>query len=237
VDKVIVKDGEVLPAWRDESTPEVNAERAVIPHTVDSALFYLMMSEGSTETTDFDAPDVFTDQTDILQITVDGTGANGGTVTEHDMQTVQLHFHCLKSGLADVHVEISFGGHFYPCDYAFTYECLSGGISGGDGGGMMSFILFVLICVACVGGCGYNFKVHGKQGIDAVPGIEIWQPMLVQARDGLQSLVGSASERLQQSRGGGDGGFGGSSAGYAPVGGTDEPVKGFQEEDESFGII
>jgi len=140
VDKVIVKDGEVLPAWRDESTPEVNAERAVIPHTVDSALFYLMMSEGSTETTDFDAPDVFTDQTDILQITVDGTGANGGTVTEHDMQTVQLHFHCLKSGLADVHVEISFGGHFYPCDYAFTYECLSGGISGGDGGGMMSFM-------------------------------------------------------------------------------------------------
>jgi len=51
------------------------------------------------------------------------------------MQTVQLHFHCLKSGLADVHVEISFGGHFYPCDYAFTYECLSGGISGGDASG------------------------------------------------------------------------------------------------------
>ena len=37
-----------------------------------------------------------------------------------------------QTGLADVHVEISFGNAYYPCDFAFTYECGMGAGALGD---------------------------------------------------------------------------------------------------------
>ena len=41
-------------------------------------------------------------------------------------------FNCFLQGLADVHVEISFANAYYPCDFAFTYECGMGEGALGD---------------------------------------------------------------------------------------------------------
>ena len=60
-----------------------------------------------------------------------GTAASGGMVDTQQMLMLQLDFHCYQTGLADVHVEISFANQYYPCDFAFTYECGMGS-SGGD---------------------------------------------------------------------------------------------------------
>ena len=114
--------------------------------------------QGHPPQQEVDTPDVFTDQPHILAVTMSGTAANGGLVdpsemlmlqvicsanvtprvhwsachtgtSSSDMLMRQLDFHCYQTGLADVHVEISFANAYYPCDFAFTYECGMG--SGG----------------------------------------------------------------------------------------------------------
>ena len=47
-----------------------------------------------------------------------------------------------QTGLADVHVEISFANQYYPCDFAFTYECgMGGSFSEGSSAGSVLFMV------------------------------------------------------------------------------------------------
>lgn len=85
---------------------------------------------------------------------------------------LQLDFHCYQTGLADVHVEISFSNQYYPTDFAFTYECGIGvsGLQGGGGVGMGSMLLLLLVGFLG-GGCAYNYQVLQKRGEDIIPGL------------------------------------------------------------------
>ncbi len=94
------------------------------------------------------------------------------------------HFR-FQTGLADVHVEISFANEYYPCDFAFTYECGMGestdAVAGGSGGGLF-FVLNVLGLCGCVVGCAYNYAVLQKRGEEIIPGIgELASPALPMA--------------------------------------------------------
>jgi len=179
ISKVVIKDGEVMPGWTDEDTPSVAHDRAVIPGDVDSATFYLMMADedlaGLPASQEVDAPDVFTDQPHILAVTMSGTAASGGSVDPEQMLMLQLDFHCYQTGLADVHVEISFANQYYPCDFAFTYECGMGSTAGDSKSDPLSvffMVSFLLVIAFCVLGCAYNYSVQQKRGEDIVPGIE-----------------------------------------------------------------
>jgi len=78
----------------------------------------------------------------------------------------------LQTGLADVHVEISFSNQFYPADFAFTYECGMGAASVGGGGGMgFGTMTLLLLLGFWGGGCAYNYQVLQKRGEDIIPGI------------------------------------------------------------------
>lgn len=213
ISKVVIKDGEVMPGWTDEDIPSVAQDRAVIPGDVASAVFYLMMADedlqGLPESQEIDAPDVFTDQPHILAVTLSGTAANGGLVDSQEMLMLQLDFHCYQTGLADVHVEISFANEYYPCDFAFTYECGMGessDVAGGGSGGGLFLILCLLGACTCVVGCAYNYAVLQKRGEEIVPGIEYLRrgrelvEGLMSRRSGLASSgggVGSSSEGYQ----------------------------------------
>mmetsp|Transcript_66846 Transcript_66846/g.139308 ORF Transcript_66846/g.139308 Transcript_66846/m.139308 type:complete len:396 (+) Transcript_66846:152-1339(+) len=179
ISKVVIKDGEVMPGWTDEDIPSVAHDRAVIPGDVNSAVFYLMMADedlqGHPPHQEIDAPDVFTDQPHILAVTMSGTAATGGLVDPQEMLMLQLDFHCYQTGLADVHVEISFANQYYPCDFAFTYECGMGGSSwehGGSASSVLFMVTFLLVVAFCVMGCAYNYAVQQKRGEEIVPGIE-----------------------------------------------------------------
>ena len=79
-----------------------------------------------------------------------------------------------QTGLADVHVEISFANEYYPCDFAFTYECGMGessDVATGDSGGGLLLVLCLLGACTCVVGCAYNYAVLHKRGEEIVPGI------------------------------------------------------------------
>merc|ERR1712100_647900 len=131
-----------MPAWRDDPRPEVAANRAVIPSSVTpKALFYLMMADGSTESTPIDPPDVFSDQPTLLSVVSGGTAAGGGSVNPEQMHSLELQFHCHGVGYADVHVEISFNNVYYPADFAFTYACEA--VTGGGGIGFFSFLIMI----------------------------------------------------------------------------------------------
>jgi hypothetical protein len=73
-----------------------------------------------------------------------------------------------------VHVEISFANEYYPCDFAFTYECGMGEsadvAAGGSGGGLF-FVLNLLGLCGCVVGCAYNYAILQKRGEEIIPGI------------------------------------------------------------------
>ncbi|EKX32769.1 hypothetical protein GUITHDRAFT_156235 [Guillardia theta CCMP2712] len=200
ISKVVIKDGEVMPGWTDEDIPSVAHDRAVIPGDVSSAVFYLMMADedlqGLPASQEVDAPDVFTDQPHILAVTMSGSAARGGLVDTRDMLMLQLDFHCYQTGLADVHVEISFANQYYPCDFAFTYECGMGESGSDKSNAFTVFVMvsFLLIVAFCVMGCAYNYSVQQRRGEDIIPGIEY----IHMARDLAEALM---------SRSGGVGGF------------------------------
>jgi hypothetical protein len=80
----------------------------------------------------------------------------------------------VQTGLADVHVEISFANEYYPCDFAFTYECGMGesaDVAAGGSGGSFFFILNLLGLCGCVVGSAYNYAVLQKRGEEIIPGI------------------------------------------------------------------
>jgi len=200
ISKVVIKDGEVMPGWTDEDVPSIAHERAVIPGDVNSATFYLMMADedlqGHPAQQEVDAPDVFTDQPHILAVTMSGTAANGGLVDPSEMLMLQLDFHCYQTGLADVHVEISFANAYYPCDFAFTYECGMGEGGIGDKSDSLSVLFtvsFLLVVVGCVMGCAYNYTVQQKRGEDIVPGIEY----IHMAKDMAETLMNRHGGQLQ----------------------------------------
>ncbi len=71
-------------------------------------------------------------------------------------------------------MEISFANEYYPCDFAFTYECGMGessDVAGGGSGGGLFLILCLLGACTCVVGCAYNYAVLQKRGEEIVPGI------------------------------------------------------------------
>lgn len=232
VSKVIVKDGEVMPSWKDVSTPEVTGTRAVIPSTARKAVFYLMMEEGSTETTTVGKPDVFTDQKDVLDIVTGGDVKDGGVVTSAKMSTLELDFKCKKVGLAQVHVEVAFNGLYYPSDFAFTYECenLS---SGWTPGGTFLFTFIMLGGVGFVGMCAYNYVTLGKRGRDIIPFVDVLEPIALKIAELVQNLVSLVSSKLRGNEYTYEN-MGGSSSEQGPS----QQQSGFQESDSSFrGII
>jgi len=108
-----------------------------------------------------------------------------------------------------VHVEISFANEYYPCDFAFTYECGMGEsadvAAGGSGGGLF-FVLNVLGLCGCIVGCAYNYAILQKRGEEIIPGIEYIRRVrefvegLLNRRTGLAATGGgivSSSEGYQ----------------------------------------
>ena len=87
---------------------------------------------------------------------------------------MHLSINYFQTGLADVHVEISFANEYYPCDFAFTYECGMGEsadvAAGGSGGGLF-FVLNLLGLCGCVVGSAYNYAILQKRGQEIIPGI------------------------------------------------------------------
>ena len=197
ISKVVIKDGEVMPGWTDEDVPSIAHSRAVIAGDVKSAVFYLMMADedlqGHPPQQEVDVPDVFTDQPHILAVTLSGTAANGGLVDPSEMLMLQLDFHCYQTGLADVHVEISFANAYYPCDFAFTYECGMGEEgAAAQSSGLSGFFVVTFLLGGCVMAGAYNYAVLQKRGEDLVPGIEY----IRMAKDIAESVVSSGGSSL-----------------------------------------
>eukprot|EP00164_Ancoracysta_twista_P013189 GFYU01020969.1.p2 GENE.GFYU01020969.1~~GFYU01020969.1.p2 ORF type:complete len:104 (+),score=27.15 GFYU01020969.1:385-696(+) len=39
--------------------------------------------------------------------------------------------------------------------------------------GIFVFVVFIITLISCIIGCGYNFKVKGRTGVEIIPGIDI----------------------------------------------------------------
>lgn len=94
---------------------------------------------------------------------------------------LEVFYNCSKepSGIyvLTMNLTIEFEGYSPPVSVRWTKECLGNSPpqpdDGWNGAQIFFFTVFILTCVFCVAGCGYNYVQREKQGLDMVPGIDM----------------------------------------------------------------